>query len=79
METKTNADRIRELQDKQIADIFGGSTDLCPPGRTLTKGGCIYEQTGDCEKCWLAWLQEPFDPKCKFRTPIESWVVKLKE
>ena len=52
METKakTNADRFREMTDKQLAIFLGDvdcrNPDHCKPG--------MY-----CGKCWLAWLRSP--------------------
>lgn len=50
METKpkTNADRIRNMTDDELA-IFFSDIDCCNPGRC--------EPGMYCEKCWLEWLK----------------------
>lgn len=49
---QTNADRIREMTDKQLA-IFLGDVDCCNPNPC---GPGMY-----CGKCWLDWLKAPAD------------------
>ena len=53
----TNADRLREMDDDELAwfvAYYG-----CPPS---THNGCPKEFAGedetDCEACWLKWLKE---------------------
>ena len=50
--TFTNADRIRAMSDEELAKILGDKC-ICPP-----IGECA-KVSGDCEKCWLEWLQQP--------------------
>ena len=50
--TKTNADRIREMTDEQLA-IFLGDVDCCNPNHC--------EPGMYCEKCWLDWLRSPVE------------------
>ena len=49
---KTNADRIRSMSDAELAEILGGMV-TCPP-----TGECAA-MSGDCETCFLKWLQQP--------------------
>lgn len=49
---KTNADRIRAMSDEELAKILGDKC-ICPP-----IGECA-KVSGDCEKCWFEWLQQP--------------------
>ena len=57
METKpkTNADRIREMSDEELAKKL--SPGNCPPGIVS------YEHCGHikCEKCWLSYLRSPVE------------------
>lgn len=55
METKTNADRIREMTDEELAGFLGNvdlttccNPDSCEPG--------MY-----CGRCWLNWLRSPVE------------------
>ena len=50
----TNADRIRSMSDEELAKILGDKC-ICPP-----IGECA-KVSGDCEKCWFEWLQQPAD------------------
>lgn len=43
----TNADRIRNMSDEELADVIA-----CP-----YDGTCFYK--GDCHKCCIEWLQKP--------------------
>ena len=45
----TNADRIRDMSDEELAYQFGAQ---CPKGR---KRECDKR----CSQCWLEWLQQP--------------------
>ena len=47
---QTNADRIRNMTDEEMA-IFLGDVDCCNPNHC--KPG-MY-----CGRCWLAWLRSP--------------------
>lgn len=55
METKTNADRIREMTDEELAKFL--------MSRNLTCRKCFFErrnrkgQTGVCWECTLAYLR----------------------
>ena len=53
---KTNADRIRNMTDAELAEWFGMSERMCPDG---------FSETIDCDACpevctghWLLWLKE---------------------
>ena len=45
---KTNADRIRSMEDEELAKILGNKC-ICPPTTE-----CV-----NCFECWLEWLQQP--------------------
>ena len=52
----TNADRIRNMTDAELAEWFGMSERMCPDG---------FSETIDCDACpevctghWLLWLKE---------------------
>ena len=49
---QTNADKIRSMTDEELAKIIGGKC-ICPP-----TSGCS-EVCGDCDACWLGWIQQP--------------------
>ena len=55
--TTTNADRLREMTDEELAWFIGYYG--CPPN---THNSCPKEFAGedetDCEACWLKWLKE---------------------
>ena len=49
--TKTNADRIRTMTDKELTKFF----------IDLMQGNCprpTSECFGECEACWLEWLKQ---------------------
>lgn len=49
----TNADRIRNMTDEELATFIEEAS--CPPTCYRTH---IYEcRKEDCAPCWLAWLQ----------------------
>ncbi len=51
---QTNADRIREMSDEELAEFFDSISD-CPPeeyDKWCRKG---------CRNCWLAWLRSPVE------------------
>ena len=51
---KTNADRIRAMDDEQLAEFIENA--CCPPVcYTKHFDECQKE---DCVPCWLAWLKE---------------------
>lgn len=45
----TNADRIRSMSDKELAEFFH-KRPICPKPKQ-----CEY----DCSICWLEWLKQP--------------------
>lgn len=47
---QTNADRIREMTDDELANILNRA---CPPGGTKCNGICWI--------CWLKWLRSPVE------------------
>lgn len=59
----TNADKIRQMTDEEIAESFFGCS--CPPGDDLYEL-CFDVETGQknamipdkCKKCWLKWLEQ---------------------
>lgn len=48
---QTNADRIRSMEDEELAKILGNKC-ICPPTTE-----CV-----NCVDCWLEWLQQPAEP-----------------
>ena len=44
----TNADRIRQMSDEELAKILGNKC-ICPP-----TSECV-----NCFDCWLEWLKQP--------------------
>jgi hypothetical protein len=54
METKpkTNADRIRNMTDEELADICDGLG--CPPN---PREACC----NDCKRCWSNWFKSPVE------------------
>ncbi len=51
--TKTNADRIREMTDEELAKVLSTGSFIC--GRTKD----VCKDMPGCEECSLAWLQSP--------------------
>ena len=49
---KTNADRIRSMSDKKLAEIIA-----CPKG-LFDRMDC-FDDNRDCKHCTLEWLQQP--------------------
>lgn len=49
---QTNAQKIRSMTDEELAKILGDKC-ICPP-----TGDCP-KMCGDCDICWLEWLQQP--------------------
>ena len=56
MTDRSNADRIRSMSDEELAEILGGKC-ICPPTSECPK------VCGDCDVCWLEWLQQPAEPQ----------------
>lgn len=54
--TKTNADRIREMSDEELAEFIAGCN--CPPYEI-----CCDEYM--CTSCWLEWLRSPVEESGK--------------
>lgn len=56
----SNADRIREKSDEELAEFFG-TLPCCPPGEDLEE---LCFPLDSCEgtdfkvKCWLKWLRQ---------------------
>ena len=59
METKpkTNADRIREMSDEELAKLLNSGTFIC--GRLKD----VCEDMPGCEERLLAWLKSPAEEK----------------
>lgn len=51
--TKTNADRIREMPDEELAKLLSTGTFIC--GRLKD----VCEDMPGCEECLWAWLRSP--------------------
>lgn len=55
----TNADRIRHMNNKDLAKIFVGSCGGCPEG-SWDSGDCKYAEVDGrdkCFRCWEEWLE----------------------
>ena len=55
----TNADQIRHMNDKELAEIFIGKCGGCPEGSWDT-GECKYadiDGVNKCRVCWMEWLK----------------------
>lgn len=53
--TKTNADRIREMSDEELAKLLKYGTFIC--GRLKD----VCKDMPGCEECLLAWLMSPVE------------------
>lgn len=53
--TKTNADRIREMTDEELAKLLKSGTFICGRLRDVCK-----DMPG-CEECCLVWLRSPVE------------------
>ena len=49
----SNADKIRAMNDEELADLINREIGCCAP-----TGDCKKEND-DCKACWLGWLQQP--------------------
>lgn len=49
---QTNADRIRSMNDEELAELLAGNNFHC-----LNIEQDIECQCGDCQEHWLKWLQ----------------------
>ena len=49
----TNADKIRAMNDDELADLINREISYCAP-----TGDC-EKTSNDCKACWLDWLQQP--------------------
>jgi len=48
---KTNADKIRQMTDEELARYFKKYGAICPPTHK-----CYLDNS--CEDCWLGWLKQ---------------------
>lgn len=57
MAPKTNADRIREMSDEELADFIPNwsYTNACRAGEKYV------DCNNECEKCVAAWLMQPVE------------------
>ena len=53
--TKTNADRIREMSDEELAKVLSTGTFIC--GRLKD----VCKDMPGCEECIWAWLRSPVE------------------
>lgn len=55
----TNADRIRAMSDKELAEKARGNCNWCPD----TDWECMKIKGAEnaCYECWLKWLQQPVE------------------
>lgn len=49
----TNADRIRAMNDEELADLINREIGYCAPT------GYCEKASNDCAACWLDWLKQP--------------------
>lgn len=52
----TNADRIRDMSDKELANM-ACEVGYCPPNAFAKDFN--EEQFKTCQECWLNWLKSP--------------------
>ena len=52
---KTNADTIRAMSDKELAEHFSGR--CCPVKDAFYN--CVTFDQESCKHCWLVWLRSP--------------------
>ena len=52
VEQPTNADRIRNMRDEELAEVIA-----CPKG-LFARMDC-FDDNRDCKHCALEWLQQP--------------------
>lgn len=55
---QTNADRIRQMTDEELAETYAGG---CPNGDRLNCGKYYLYGGRDCFNCWLDWLKSHID------------------
>ena len=53
VEPLTNAQKIRDMSDEELAELIDRETDSCAP-----TGDC-EKMSRDCKACWLEWLKQP--------------------
>lgn len=53
--TKTNADRIREMSDEELATLISGGDHICD---RIPEWVC---KGAKCRDCCLAWLRSPVE------------------
>lgn len=49
---KTNADKIRNMSDEELAKWISSRKETCPP---IKEWKCSWES---CHECWLDWLKK---------------------
>ena len=54
---RTNADRIRAMNDEKLADLMEDKGD-CPPIECPHDGEGAKVTRLDCMACWLDWLKQ---------------------
>lgn len=61
METKpkTNADRIRNMTDAELAYFLTTRSDACE--KCFFKRWCRKDPAGVCTECTLSWLRSPVE------------------
>lgn len=52
METKTNANRIRNMTDEELAEVLADF---------VVRQGCSPDDICSCTNCWLKWLRSPVE------------------
>lgn len=62
-EPMTNADRIRNMTDEELAKLLSTGTFICEGRKD------ICENMPGCEECRLAWLKAPAESKGKNESP----------
>lgn len=55
----SNADKIRQMSDEELADAIYSAVDSCPEGKR-PEGTCVANAY-DCRTCWLSWLKAPVE------------------
>ena len=53
---KTNAERIRNMTDEELAEFIAIQHTECCYCKIVTD--CFEQNDGDCSKAWLEWLKQ---------------------
>ena len=60
MPPMTNADRIRDMTDEELAEFLADDERACP-----SRHNNCRKYIDKCDGCWLEWLQQPAERDVK--------------